>query len=89
MGPVSTFVVQLLSRVQFFVEESEGQAGQASLSFSISLSLLKLMSIESVMPSNHLIFRHPLAYLPLIFSHRLAWCLTHNWSVILDAYVNE
>ena len=35
-------------------------ADQASLSFTISWSLLQLMSIESVMPSNHLIFCHPL-----------------------------
>ena len=40
---------------------------QASLSFSISWSLLKLMSIESVMPSNHLILCHPLLLLPSIF----------------------
>ena len=38
------------------------------LSFTISLSLLKLMSIESVMPSNHLILCHPLLFLPSIFS---------------------
>ena len=43
-------------------------ACQASLSFTISWSLLKLiMSIESVMPSNHLIFCHPLLLLPSIF----------------------
>ena len=41
-------------------------ARQASLSFPISQSLLKLMSIESVMPSNHLLCR-PLLLLPLIF----------------------
>ena len=40
---------------------------QASLSFTISLSLLKLMSIESVMPSNHLILCHPLLLLSSIF----------------------
>ena len=40
---------------------------QASLSVSISWSLLKLMSIESVMPSNHLILCHPLLLLPSIF----------------------
>ena len=40
---------------------------QASLSFTISQSLLKLMSIESVMPSNHLILCHPLLLLPAIF----------------------
>ena len=42
-------------------------ARQASLSFIISWSLLKLMSIESVMPSNHLILCHPLLLLPSIF----------------------
>ena len=41
--------------------------GQASLSFTISQSLVKLMSIESVMPSNHLILCCPLLLLPLIF----------------------
>ena len=40
---------------------------QASLFFTISQSLLKLMSIESVMPSNHLIFCHPFLLLPSIF----------------------
>ena len=40
---------------------------QASLSITISWSLLKLMSIESVMPSNHLILCCPLLLLPLIF----------------------
>ena len=42
-------------------------ARQASLSCTISQSLLKLMSIESVMPSNHLILYHPLLLLPSIF----------------------
>ena len=42
-------------------------ACQTSLSFTISWSLLKLMSVESVMPSNHLIFYHPLLFLPSIF----------------------
>ena len=42
-------------------------AHQASLSFTISQSLLKLMSIESVMPSNHLVLCHPLLLLPSIF----------------------
>ena len=41
---------------------------QASLSFIISQSLLKLMSIESVMPSNHLVLYHPLLLLPSVFS---------------------
>ena len=42
-------------------------ACQVSLSFTISWSLLKLMSIESVMPSNHLVFCSPLLLLPSIF----------------------
>ena len=42
-------------------------ARQASLSFTISWSLLKLTSIKSVMPSNHLILCHPLLLLPSIF----------------------
>ena len=42
-------------------------ARQASLSFTTSCSLLRLMSIELVMPSNHLILCHPLLFLPSIF----------------------
>ena len=42
-------------------------AYQASLSFAIFWSLLKLMSVESVMPSNHLILYCPLLLLPSIF----------------------
>ena len=42
-------------------------ACQASLSITSSRSLLKLMSIKLVMPSNHLIFCHPLLLLPSIF----------------------
>ena len=42
-------------------------ACQASLSFTISQSVLKLMSIESVMPSNHLILCHPRLLLPSVF----------------------
>ena len=40
---------------------------QASLSITISLSLFKLISVKSVMPSNHLILCHPLLFLPSIF----------------------
>ena len=43
-------------------------AHQASLSITNSQSLLKLMSIVSVMPSNHLILCHPLLFLPSVFS---------------------
>ena len=62
--PISS--VQLLSRVQLFVTPWTA-ARQASLSFTIPQSLLKLMSTESVMPSNHLILCRPLLLLPSIF----------------------
>ena len=42
-------------------------ASRASLSFTTSWNLLKLMSIESVMPSNHFILCHPLFLLPSVF----------------------
>ena len=58
--------VQSLSRVRLFVT-SWTAARQASLSITNSWSLLKLTSIESVMPSNHLILCHPLLLLPSIF----------------------
>ena len=58
--------VQLLSRVQLFGTPLTA-AGQASLSIAHSRNLLKFMSIESVMPSNHLILCHPLFCLPSIF----------------------
>ena len=53
-----TVVVQSLSHVQPFVTPWTA-AHQASLSFAISQSLLKFMSIESMMPFNHLILCHP------------------------------
>ena len=58
--------VKSLSLVQLFVSPWTA-ALQASLSFTISQSLLKLMSIESMMPSNNLIFCCPLLLLPSIF----------------------
>ena len=58
--------VQLLSPVQFLVTPWIA-AHQASLSITSSQSLLKLMSIESVMTSNHLILCHSLLLLPSIF----------------------
>ena len=73
-------VVQLLSHVQLFTTPWT-TAHQASLSFTISQSLLKLMSIEPMMPSNHLILQHPLPLLPSvfpsirIFSSELALCI--------------
>ena len=61
-----SLVVQLLSHVRLFVSPWSA-ARQATLSFTISWSLLKLMTIESVMPSNHLILCCPLLLLPSIF----------------------
>ena len=58
--------VQLLSRVQLFVTPWTA-AHQASLSITNSRGLVKLMSIESVMPSNNLMFCHPLLLLLSIF----------------------
>ena len=57
--------VQLLSYVQLFATPWAA-ACQSSLSITNSWSLLKLMSIESVMPSNHLILCHPLLLSPSI-----------------------
>ena len=57
--------VQSLSRIQIF-ETPWTVVCQASQSITISCSLLKLMSIESMMPSNHLIDCHPLLLLPSI-----------------------
>ena len=59
--------VQSLSRVWLFVIPWTA-SHQASLSFTNSRSLLNLMSIESVMPSNHLILCRPLLLLPSIFT---------------------
>ena len=60
-------VVQLLSCVWFFVTPWT-IALPISLSFTISWSLLKLMSIESMLPPNHLVLCCPLLLLPSIFS---------------------
>ena len=59
--------VQSLSCVQLFATPWTA-AGQASLSITIYWSLLKVMSIESVTPSDHLILYRPLLLLPSIFS---------------------
>ena len=64
--PLQFSSVQLLSCVCLFVT-SWTAAHQASLSITNSWSLLKLMSIESVMPSNHLILCRPLLLPPSIF----------------------
>ena len=62
--PISS--VQLLSHVRLFATQRTA-AHQASVSITSSRSLPKLMSIESVMPSNHPILCHPLLLLPSIF----------------------
>ena len=59
-------IVPSLSRVLLFATPWTA-ASQASLSFTISLSLLSLMSIEGVMPSNHLLLCHSLLLLPSVF----------------------
>ena len=75
-------VVQLLSHVRLLATPW-GAAHQASLSFTVLQSLLKLMSIESMMPSNHLVLCHPLLLLSsiflsiIVFSNKLA---PKNWS---------
>ena len=58
--------VQLLSHVRLFLAPWTATC-QACLSITNSQSLLKLMSIESVMPSKHLVLCHPLLLLPSIF----------------------
>ena len=63
-SPISS--VQWLSRVQLFATPWTA-ALQASLFINNSQNLLRLMSIESVMPSNHLILCRPLLLLPSIF----------------------
>ena len=66
LGWLLVVFIQSLSSVQLF-ETPWTAAHQASLSFTISRSLLKLMSIESVMSSNHLVLCHPLLPMPSIF----------------------
>ena len=61
-----TIVVQSRSHVQLFATPWTA-THQAFLFFTISWSLLKFISIESVIPSNHLILCHPLLLLPSIF----------------------
>ena len=63
-------IVQLVSHVLLFATPWTA-AHQASLSFTISWSLLRLMSIESVMLYNHLILCLPLLFMPSIFSNLL------------------
>ena len=80
-------VVQLLSCAQLFATPWTAVC-QDSLSFTISWSLLKLLSIELVMPSNHLFLCCPLFHLPSVFpsirvfSSELALCIRwpKHWS---------
>ena len=80
---LASVVVQSLSHVPLF-ESPWTIACQASQSFTISQSLLKLMSTESVIPSSHLILRCPFLLLPSIFpsirifSNESALCI--RWS---------
>ena len=80
--------LQSFSPVQLFATPRTA-ARQASLSITNSRSLLKLMSMKSVMPSNHLILCHPLFLLPSIFpsirvfSNESALCIRgpNYWSL--------
>ena len=65
---IQAVVVQSFNHVWLFATPLAA-ALQASLSFTISWNLHKLMSIELVMPSNHLIFCHPVLLLPWIFTN--------------------
>ena len=71
--------VQLLSCVWLFVTSGTATC-QASLSFTVSLSLFKFVSIELVMPSNHLILCHPFLLLlqsfPASGSFPMSWLFT-------------
>ena len=66
LGLSPSVVLHSLSCVRLFVTPWTA-ACEVFLSFTISWSLLKLMSVESVLPSNHLICYCPLLFLPLIF----------------------
>ena len=86
----NVIIVPLLFRV-WLSATSWTAARQASLSFTVSWSLLRLMSIESVMPSNHLLC-HPLLLLPSVFpsirvfSNELVLCFRwpQYWSFIIS-----
>ena len=75
---VSIGSVQSLSHVQLFATPWT-TACQASLSITNSQSLLKFMSIRSVMPSNHLIPCHPLLLLPSIFPSIRVFSNVSSW----------
>ena len=81
----STVDVQSLSRVRLFVTVWTA-AHQASLSLTVSWNLLRLMSIELVMSSNHLILCHPLLLLPSVFPSQEA-CYSLILSLFLGASI--
>ena len=78
-------VLQSLSRVPLFVT-SWTAARQASLSFTVSQSLLKLMSTELMMPSNYLVLCNPLLLLPSILPNIRVFS---NESVHLSRWPND
>ena len=88
--------VQLLSRVRPFMNPRTA-VHQASLSITSSQSLLKLLSILSVMPSNHLILCRPRLLLPSIFpsvrvfSNEPVLCIRwpEYWSFSMDSHVGR
>ena len=71
--------VQLLSHVWLFATPRTAER-QASQSFTVPQSLLKLMSIQSVMPSNHLILCHPRLLLPFPVSGSFPVSQLFRWS---------
>ena len=81
----SGVVVQSLSCVCLFVSPWTA-ACQASLSFTNSQSFLKLMSIELVMLSNHLIYCHPLLLLPSIFPSIRVFSTESSFSIRWPKY---
>ena len=95
---VHVFDVQSLSHVQLFVTPWTA-THQVSLSFTTSWSLLKLMSTESVMSSNHLILCHPLLLLPSIFPSikvfsndstlHIRWPCLESSLVLLEMYMRQ
>ena len=82
----TAFVVQSLSCVQLFATPCTA-ARQASLSITISRSLLKLMFIESVMPTSHFVLCHSLLLLPSVFpslrvfSNEAALCISFSFGI--------
>ena len=91
LSKMSLSSVQLLSHVRLFATPWTA-AGRASLSFTISWSLLRLMSNKSVMPPNRLIFCHTLLLPPSIFpsirgfSNESVHCIT--WPTFWSFSIN-